>query len=252
MSPNIIGYHESITREFEILKDRIKKLVPHALTQGEGKEAILRAILRRHLPETIKIGRGFIITRIESSSQLDVLVLQQDKPTLFQDGDLFIVTPDVPGAIIEVKSKIRGSKQWRKVCEKLFQTGSMCINIGNNRIWSGIFTYNGNRRQIKHALDALYQLYINRKGVINCITIGSNYFIRFWDKGEQEVGDSEEESNKRRFRAYELTNLSYSYFIGNLIDAMCNIDKHKTGYTWFAFEQGKRKNGRLIDERIIE
>ena len=252
MLPNIFEYHRSITSEFEILKDRIGQLIPHHLTQGEWKEAILRAVLRRHLPESMRIGRGFIVTREQASTQLDVLVLRPDKPTLFQDGDLFIVTPDVPGAIIEVKSAIRGSQQWQGVSEKLAGNGRICRRVSGNKTWLGIFSYQGDERQIGYALDAMYQVY-NKTGVaINCVTIGSDYFIRYWSEGEQETGDSEEGSVRARFRAYRLTGLSYSYFVGNLVDAMCNVDRRETGYTWFAYEQGKQRGGRLIAERVLE
>ncbi len=252
MPPNIFEYHKSITREFEILKDRIGQLISHNLTQGEWKEAILRAILRRHLPETIRIGRGFIVTREQLSTQIDVLVLKLGKPTLFQDGDLFIVTPDVPGAIIEVKSEIQGPQQWQEVSEKLARNGRICRDIGKNRTWLGVFSYQGSEQQIRHALDAVCQVYSEMGVIINCITIGSDYFIRYWGEGEREMGDSEEESGQSRFRAYELTDLSPSYFVGNLIDAMCNVDRWETGYTWFAHERGKRRGGRLIAEKIIE
>ena len=257
MSPNIVEYHRSITRELDILKDRIGQLISHNLTQGEWKEAILRAILRRYLPETIKIGRGFIVARNQLSTQIDILVLKPGKPILFQDGDLFIVTPDVPGAIIEVKSEIQGFQQWKQVTEKLASNGKICQDVGQNRPWLGIFSYQGSEQQIGHALDAVCRVYNNDNNdvrsnmgaIINCITIGNDYFIRYWEEGERELGDSEEESVRPRFKAYELTGLSPSYFIGNLVDAMCNVDRWETGYTWFAYKQGKQRGERLIENR---
>ena len=252
MTLNILEYHKSITKEIEILKDRVSHLISHNLTQGEWKEAILRAVLRRHLPETISVGRGFIVTRERKSTQVDILVLKPGKPILFQDGDLFIVTPDVPGAIIEVKSEIHGPQQWYEVSRKLAENGRICYNVGQNRTWLGIFSYHGNELQIKHVLDAVCQAYTNMGVIINCVTIGNDYFVRYWGEGEREIGDSEDESSRPRFRAYELRELSPSYFVGNLVDAMCNIDRWETGYTWFAYERGKRAGGRLIAEKVIE
>ena len=252
MSPDIFEYHRSITKEFEILEDRIGHLVSHNQTRGEWKEAILRTILRRHLPEAIRIGQGFIVTREHSSTQIDVLVLKPGKPTLFQDGGLFIVTPDVPSAIIEVKSKIQGSQQWQEVSKKLARHGEICGYGDRNRPWLGIFSFQGDEGQISYALDAASQIYKETGVVINCITVGSNYFIRYWEEGEQEMGDSEERSSKPRFRAYELIDLSYSYFVGNLVDALCNVDRRETGYTWFAYEEGKQGGERLINEMVLE
>ena len=94
--PNIRQYHESLTLELDALKNRIRNLVAHWPTDGEWKEAALRTMLRRHLPGNALVGRGFIVGRSYSSTQLDLLVLRPDKPTLFRDGELAIVTPDVP------------------------------------------------------------------------------------------------------------------------------------------------------------
>ncbi len=66
----------------------------HFQTDGEYKEAALRTVLRRHLPLSLIVGRGFVVTPHDSSSQLDLLIVDGSKPTLFRDGDLVFVTPD--------------------------------------------------------------------------------------------------------------------------------------------------------------
>jgi hypothetical protein len=96
--PNIRHYHESITSELDAVKNRIRNLVRHWPTDGEWREAALRTVLRRHLPDSSLVGRGFIVTRNHSSTQVDLFVLKSGKPTLFRDGDLVVITPDVPGA----------------------------------------------------------------------------------------------------------------------------------------------------------
>ena len=99
---NFLNYHKSVTSELAAIKNRIRDLVTHWPTDGEWKEAALRTVLRRHLPVSNQVSRGFIVGRESSSTQIDVFVLKQDKPTLFRDGDLVIVTADVPAAIVEV------------------------------------------------------------------------------------------------------------------------------------------------------
>ncbi len=109
---DLIRYHKSITSELDSVKNRIRNLVSHRLTDGEWKEAALRAVLRRHLPEGSFVGRGFVVGREYSSTQIDLFVLRPEKPMLFRDGDFAIVTPDAPGAIVEVNTRLRGESEW--------------------------------------------------------------------------------------------------------------------------------------------
>src|SRR5262245_16534154 len=101
-SPDFLSYHKSLTDELHSLKNRIRDIVRHWPTDGEQKEVALRTVLRRHLPESIIVGRGFIVTRDQASTQIDLLIVDGNAPTLFKDGDLMIVTPDAVRAIIEV------------------------------------------------------------------------------------------------------------------------------------------------------
>jgi len=250
LPPDIFHYHKSVAEEIEVLKNRVSYLIPHNLTRGEWKEAILRAVLRRHLPETFRVGRGFIVTRDLSSTQIDVLILKNNKPTLFRDGDLFITSPDAPGAIVEVKSRIQGGKKWKEVVEGIAENVSICNNTSGYKIWAGIFAYDGEKSQIEHALDALCDVYKSNI-VINCVTIGKDYFIRYFRANEIEEGE-ENWNSKPRFKAYKLTGLSSSYFVGNLIDAMCDIDNPTTGNTWFAYSNGKQAEGELIEMRFVD
>ena len=106
-NPDYTSYHRSLTEELYSIKDRIRNLVKHWSTDGESKEVALRSLLRRHLPESVIVGRGFIVTPDTSSTQIDVLVVDANKPTLFKDGDLLIVTPDAVLGVIEVKTQLR-------------------------------------------------------------------------------------------------------------------------------------------------
>lgn len=238
--PNLREYHASVSYELDAVKNRIRNLVKHWLTDGEGKEAALRTVLRRHLPVNTLVGRGFIVGREEASSQIDLFVLKQGKPTLFRDGELAIVTPDVPGAIAEVKTNLQGRAAWHEVAEKLAGHGVFCKRIADNEPWLGIFAYEGNRSQIGHMLDAVCETYEKTGIAINCVTCGYDLFVRYWPEGHSEPGDDVKESAGPRWRAYELAHLSPSYFTGNLVDAICNIDRNETDYVWFAYRDGKK------------
>jgi hypothetical protein len=83
-------------------------------------------MLRRHLPQAHPIGSGFIVDRGTNSTQIDILVLSPERPTLFKDGDLMIVTPDAPSAVAEVKTSPTGFDKWEEVAVKLTKHGARC------------------------------------------------------------------------------------------------------------------------------
>ncbi|HEV2396079.1 MAG TPA: DUF6602 domain-containing protein [Candidatus Sulfotelmatobacter sp.] len=239
--PNILDYHRSVTSELDAIKDRIRNLVTHWLTDGEWKEAALRTLLRGRLPAGTLVGRGFIVARDSSSTQIDLLVLKPEKPTLFRDGELAIVTPDVPRAIAEVKTKLEGMNAWYEVVNKLAMHGQFCKNVANNEPWLGIFVYEGSPSQTDNILDAMHRTYQETGIAINCVTCGYDVFVRYWPIGEYEPGDDPVADAKRQYwRAYNLNRLSPSYFTSNLVDAICNVDREETDYAWFAFPNGKR------------
>jgi len=239
--PNFREYHESVTSELDAIKNRIRNLVTHWPTDGEWKEAALRTVLRRYLPGAAMVGRGFIVGRDHSSTQIDLFVLKQDKPTLFRDGELAIVTPDVPGAIAEVKTKLEGPAAWHEVAKKLAGHAETCKQVAKNEPWLGIFAYDGDTSQANNVLDAVCRVHQETGIAINCVTCGYDLFVRYWRAGEYETGDNSVTDAKRKYwRAYELKQLSPSYFVSNLVDAICNVDRIDTDYAWFAYQGGKR------------
>ena len=250
--PNFIKYHESIASELDSVQSRIRNLVTHWLTDGEWKEAVLRTVLRRHLPEGSFVGRGFVVGREYSSTQIDFFVLRQGKPTLFKDGDLVIVTPDVPGAVVEVKTKLEGVAAWYETALKLSQIGQACKQIANNNPWLGIYAYEGALNQDQNILNAICRVHRETGISINCVTCGDDLFVRYWSIGEYEAGDDPDVDLQRKYwRGYELPRLSPSYFISNLVDAICNVDRNETDYAWFAHQGGKKPHMR-IEKRLDE
>jgi len=249
--PSFRDYHESVTSELDAVKNRIRNLVRHWLTDGEWKEAALRTVLRRHLPTSAAVGRGFIVGRDYSSTQIDLFVLRPEKPTLFRDGELAIVTPDVPGAIAEVKTKIEGPAAWQEIAEKLAEHGRYCAEVSKNAPWLGIFSYGGKLAQADQILEALCRVHKKTGVAINCVTCGYDLFARYWPRGQCEPGDNSDVDSQREFwRAYKLERLSPSYFISNLVDAICNVDRNETDYAWFAHEGGKRPH--MLGEKPVD
>ena len=124
---DLLAYHVSLAAEMNAIKDRVRHLIRHWATDGAFKEAALRMVLRRHLPETLQIGTGFIVNNLsEHSTQIDVLIVDRSHPTLFKDGDLLIVTPSAVRAIIEVKTLISGPKAFEDALDKLAECRRIC------------------------------------------------------------------------------------------------------------------------------
>ena len=166
--PNYFKFHASVTKELRSLRDRVRSLVSHWPSDGEWKESVLRALLRRYLPDSIFIGRGFIVTENRCSTQLDILVLRPNSPKIFQDGDLVIVTPDAVKAIVEVKTRVNSDSEWREIIEKLADVGDLCkprFWVSSNSEqkselpWLGIFVYEGDMSKDKIILKHLKRVY---------------------------------------------------------------------------------------------
>jgi hypothetical protein len=249
---NPLKFQESINKEFELIKDRVDNLIDievnHHGENGAYKEAILRKIIKRFLPKNISIGTGFIVTKNDNNTysrttQIDIILYDNNYPLLFNEGDFIITTPKNVKAIIEVKTTIRNSE-----LEYIIVKSKENMNlIGNPHIFNGIFSYNYNENILLQNNDVsipIIRALENSYGKINHISLGSNIFIKYWDEHHQLNNNHNCNSNKF-FNIYDINNLSFSYFISNLIDYV--IDEDTSERDWFMFpivsENGKEDNG---------
>lgn len=253
---DFVKYHRSLADEFIATKDRIRNLIgdAHWLTDGEEKEAILRKTLRARLPEYFRVGTGFFCDIESTSNQIDVLITNANKPTLFRDGDLAIVTADCVEAIIEVKTGWKTDKIQKAIC-KLSKDVEV-IRKYNPKCWAGLFVYEGpkfspsNIRISKKIMDSsalLLDLIRNvcnggEQRAINCVSYGPDLFVRYWDKQSKGL---DYRLNSEGWKSYFFNStthsgLSTAYFIGNLVMHLSN-DENKSGYAWFPIqtESGK-------------
>ena len=113
---SLLDYHKTTTKELLALTNKVRSLITHWGEEGRYKEAVLKNIIRRFLPEKYTIGTGFVIkqtrTRGEhlSSRQIDLLIYDNDSPILFKEGDFVIVTPDAVRGIIEIKANLQNQQ----------------------------------------------------------------------------------------------------------------------------------------------
>ena len=236
--PDFSSYHLSLSKELFALKDRIRNLARHWQTDGEYKEVALRNLLRRHLPESVIIGRGFIVTPDDSSTQIDILIVSANKPMLFKEGDLLIVTPDAVLGVIEVKTEPRTYHDFEEALIKLSNIEKMCRQAtGRDSVWTGLFSFEDHPRQQRTILRALGSAYRETDQKVNCVSCGHNVFIRFWDDGRQ----VESPVNGPVWHSYALPHVAPSYFIGNLVDSISTVDNNSAGFAWFPVLGGKER-----------
>ncbi|WP_201210366.1 DUF6602 domain-containing protein [Rhodocyclus purpureus] len=237
--PDFGSFHRSVTEELYSLKDRIRNLVSHWLTDGESKEVALRSVLRRHLPTSVTIGRGFIVTPTESSTQVDILIVDSNKPTLFREGDLLIVTPDAVIGVIEVKTKLIGKRPMTDTLEKLSKIEDLCRDsTGGGSVWTGLFVFEGNDSLQERLLGAVGEAYESTRCPVNCISCGKDLFVRYWARGE----DINSYEKGAVWHSYVLSGVAPSYFMGNLIDSISSVDHSTAGFAWFPMLGGKEQH----------
>ncbi|MHB9069652.1 MAG: DUF6602 domain-containing protein [Sedimentisphaerales bacterium] len=232
--PNFENYHKSIAEELNAVKDKIRNLVSHWPTDGAWKEIALRNILRKHLPESCMVGHGFIVGKDKVSSQIDILIASKNQPTLFKDGDLLIVTPNAVRAIVEVKTNLKNANSI-KAFEKLAHNDSLCKEYKNQNVWTGIFDFDGKHDDgfCKRLLKTLKSVNESEHVPINCISCGSDLFIRYWKSG------SRNDSTENLWRSYQIAKLAPAYFIGNLINHIASITNSSSSFAWFPIEGTK-------------
>ncbi|MGN6402329.1 MAG: DUF6602 domain-containing protein [Flavisolibacter sp.] len=246
MPTNSRRFQESITRELEIIKDRVRDLIGdrHWGEEGRFKEAVLKNILRKFLPNNISVGTGFIVDSNNGndiSRQLDIILYDNTCPVLFSEGDFIITTKKNVKGIIEVKSRIT-TTSLRGVIQQFDESIEMLLPLNmyrhtifrrerdyQTRIFLGIFAFefdgNIDSERIDNALTG-------SRGLVNHISLGTNLFIRRWRRGDAERLEPPVNSQTDFYNIYDINNLSFSYFISNLIDIVSGglSDRY-----WFSF-----------------
>lgn len=213
-------FQESIKGELEAIKDRVRNLIgdSHWEEEGRYKEAILKNVIGRFLPNNLSIGTGFIIKKNNHetliSRQIDIIIYDNTIPVLFSEGDFVITTHKNVKGIIEVKTKIRNN-ELQGIVEKAEENGRL---IGK-KIFNGIFNYD-----YKDDIDSesINQALKTARGYVNHISLGPNVFIRFWKKEDRNRLNPPVNCENDFYNVYKLHDLSFSYFISNLLELTCS------------------------------
>jgi len=213
------------------MKNRIRNFIGdvHWQTDGEWKESILRSVLRRYLPQTTGIGKGFIITKEAPSTQIDVLIYDMTKPVLFKDGDFILITPDAVVGVIEVKTRIRRDKL-NEVLHKINQIAKLQRRQPTiARPFFGLFAYEDEGFDCNFFLERIRAEFRGFGATpIHILSFGGSYFIRFWECDPNDL-----RRPLHKWRAYSLEDKAPAYFLHNAIEFACQQSVQENNELWF-------------------
>jgi len=242
-------FHLSTSKELLAIRDRVRNLVDHWGEDGAYKEAILKTVIKRFLPKKYSIATGFVVRQTsnksehEPSKQINLIIYDDNYPTLFKEGDFAIVTPDSVKAIIEVKANLENQSsknviekanesgkfiyEGKKTIDEYLQDNDSVQGSGNEiklrrAFFNGVFSFEGYKNAgsgdlktyLKNENDSFksdqdFELYC-----VNHISFNEDIFYKYW-QGFKYYNFSSDGNNAY---IYNLGNLSFSYFISNLME----------------------------------
>lgn len=245
-------FQKSITFEIDIIKNRVRNLIGDANWSEEGryKEAVLKNIVKKFIPQNLSVGTGFIIKgneydfrNADISNQLDIIIYDNTYPLLFSEGDFIITTASNVKAIIEVKTKITNnnghSYSLQNIIEKFNRLSVFSRIANNNRIFKGVFSFEYDGNIDSPRVEEILRI---SNGLINHICLGSKIFIRYWEDNLNL--NPPVNCDTPFYNIYKLDNLSFSYFISNLIHMITEHDLNER--LWYSFPlSGTKEENRL-------
>lgn len=231
---NTTTYFRSLTDELHALKSRVRNFIDdaHWQTDGEWKESVLRSCLRRCLPASVAVGRGFVVGAAGASDQIDILVYRADKPVLFRDGDLAFITHDALLGMIEVKTSVN-NQTFAAAVEKLADNAERVIPTSRADKIVGLFAYDNEGIRPAGALQRLKSAARgDSKRVVDISCIGCDMFTRWWElEPRRHVGRGRRPA--RRWHAYELEAMAAGYFIHNIVESIAPESVEQNQGIWF-------------------
>lgn len=255
-------YHISITDELKAVSKRVRSLVRHWGEDGRHHEAVLRNVIMKFLPERYSIGTGFVIKPTEirgehtPSKQIDLIIYDTNFPIFFKEGDFVIITPDAVKGIIQVKANLQNQNTIETYNDSN-ENGEFIWegkSDKSSRIFNGVFSFEGysqnnpNVTLLEERVRESYQNHLTEEQVngvhansrdtnylINHISINKDHFIKHWNS---EFNHGEHE----RYSRYRLRNLSFSFFISNLMNYITDNDTvEHDNFLWFVEEKANER-----------
>lgn len=238
---SLIDYHKSTSNELLAITNKVRHLITHWGEDGRYKEAVLKNVIRRFLPEKFTIGTGFVIKQTSnrgehlSSPQIDLLIYDDSSPILFKEGDFVILTPDAVKGIIEVKANIQ-NQGITEVISKANENGYFIFSGKDNKknmFFNGVFSFDGYRNNFNNDVFVDSYLQSNQgftdenfpKYKVNHVCLNKDWFLKYW----------KDANNPHSL--YNTEDLSFSFFISNLIDYLSNKSVKRNNFIWYATDK---------------
>jgi hypothetical protein len=229
---DVQDYLESLTRELHSLKNRVRNFIDntHWLTDGEWKESVVRHFLQRNLPDSVGVGRGFIVEAGRSSHQIDILLHNRAKPVLFRDGNLVFVTPDTVVGIIEVKTKLSLST-FEESLASFCSDAELMRSYGSDGKFAALFSYEYDGRGNQHYLNILAETSDRDKMRLDFVALGKSAFLKYW-----ELDPDKPKRPYYGWHSYQLNGIAPGYFLHNVVDAISPDSVFRNSEVWFPSE----------------
>jgi len=229
---DITDHYRSLAAELRSLKDRVRNYIgdAHWPTDGEWKESVLRSVLLRNMPETAKIGRGFVVTQQYSTTQIDILIYRHDSPVFFREADLVFIPPEGVLGVLEVKTTVDATSTEEALSKLAHMRSKIESNI-NNGILFGLFAYDVSGTPNSTALDRLQKVYGIHNAVVDLVCLGDSKFIKWWENNPAGGG-----RGYNRWHSYTLPELAPGYFIHNVLVHMSRDRYWINQDVWFPSE----------------
>ncbi|MEE3349415.1 MAG: DUF6602 domain-containing protein [Candidatus Gastranaerophilaceae bacterium] len=222
--PDYKHYRKSISNELISIKDRVRDFVNHFPEDGRYKEIILKNVLIKHLPKTVSIGTGFVMCdNHKSTSQIDIIIYDNRIPPLFQIDDFVIVVKESVLGIIEVKSKLY-KRKFKEINKKAHKNGQLIVGEDDLKLlFNGIFAYETDLDSNDSSLpNSIISSLNEHHGQVRHICFGKDIFMRYWYSDPQRNFSQNEHCG-----FYKLEDLSFGYFISNLLESiLINVNQN--------------------------
>lgn len=239
---DIIEFHKSTAKELIALKNRLRNLIQHWPEDGRHHEVVLKTMIERFLPEKYRIGTGFVVQSThergnhQASKQIDLIIYDTAYPVLFKENDFVILTADAVIGIIEVKANLM-NQDYGQVIKTCNENG-LFINQGipgrgSRILFNGIFSYESKPPQLEAISDKIINardtLDIHwNKYCVNHISFNDSYFYKLWN-----FDIMNDEPNC----IYKIDELSFSFFISNLIAFITYKSVDANDKLWFPVDK---------------
>jgi len=154
---------------------------------------------------------------------------------LFKEGDFVILTPDAVRGIIEIKANMQ-NQGVTDIIRQANENGQSIFSGKKDKrqkFFNGIFSYEGFESLDVDRLVAQYKAgnepFIGstdyKKFKVNHVTLNKNWFIKLWN------------DDQNPHSLYNIEELSFPFFISNLVDTLSNNSVKKNNFIWYATDK---------------